>query len=136
MHSLRRVFTSFQARPAVHLAVVFVAVANQLTFTALAAAPAAGSVLHQSTVTVCSGSGEGGESCSPGAGESLQLSVPDGAQQCPASGEGASCVTNDGLGNTAAGTPSTPDGQSPCPAGADPTLATPAACSDVPLSGG
>ena len=135
MHSLRRLFTTFRARPTVHLAVVLVAAANQLTFTAMAAAPAAGSIQQQSTVAQCSGAGDGGDSCSPGTGDSLQLSLPDSAQQCPDSGAGASCVTNDGA-DVAAGVASTPDGQTACPGGADPALNTPAACSEILLSGG
>ena len=113
----------------------FIAAANLLTVTAMAAAPAAGNIQQQSTVAVCSGTGDGGDSCSPGAGEGLQLSLPDGAQQCPGSGEAASCVTND-AGDVAPGVASTPDGQTACAGGVDTALSTPAACTETLLSGG
>jgi hypothetical protein len=136
VHSLLRFFITFRARPKLFLFVIFVAAANQFTFTAMAAAPSAGRVHQQSAVSECSGAGEVGPSCAPVSADGLQLSVPDGAEQCPASGEGASCVTNGGAGDSAPGVASTPDGQTACPGGTGSALTTPAACSDVLLSGG
>ncbi|HET9780357.1 MAG TPA: glycoside hydrolase domain-containing protein [Candidatus Dormibacteraeota bacterium] len=79
------------------------------------------------TVNNCS---TGAGACSPQAGaeNALQVTLPDGAQPCPSSGMGASCLTSDGTADLAPGTASTPDGAQPCPSSS--ALSTPAACSD------
>src|ERR1700682_999859 len=62
------------------------------------------------------------------------VTVPPGAQQCPASGPGAACATKSEASAAKAGVASTPDGQSPCPTAGSPGLSSPAACTDVLLS--
>jgi hypothetical protein len=132
---LQSFLIAFRARPKL-LAAVFVAAASQLTFTAMAAAPATNGIQRQSAVSDCSSSTEVGPSCSPLAGDGLQLSLPGGAQQCPGSGDGASCATNDVAGDSTPGVATTPDGLTACSGGTDSAPITPAACSDVLLSGG
>ncbi|HKW06575.1 MAG TPA: glycoside hydrolase domain-containing protein [Candidatus Dormibacteraeota bacterium] len=79
--------------------------------------------VHAAAAAPCP-SGDG--ACSPDSSDGLQISLPDGSQPCPGSGVGASCLTSDS-GEVAPGTPSTPDGQTPCAASS--MLSTPAACS-------
>jgi hypothetical protein len=105
------------------LAVAFAIAAGQLT--------AGATTAHAAAPITCS---TGAGACSPqAADDALQLSVPAGAQQCPASGMGASCLTSDGAADLAPGTASTPDGSEPCPSTS--ALSTPAACSDPTSTG-
>ena len=81
---------------------------------------------------LCSSANDGG-SCSSTGSDGLQVSLPAGAEQCPASGAGASCVTSDNADAATPGTPSTPSGQTACSNDPGSALATPAACSDTVL---
>ncbi|HKC19353.1 MAG TPA: hypothetical protein VKE27_06935, partial [Candidatus Dormibacteraeota bacterium] len=86
--------------------------------------------VHASSAAACS---TGAGACSPQSAEALQVSLPEGAQPCPASGMGASCLTSKGSTDVAPGTASTPDGAEPCPSTS--ALSTPAACSDPAPTG-
>ena len=67
-------------------------------------------------------------------GDGLQVSLPDGTQPCPSSGEAAACAT--GPANPAMpGVASTPDGQAVCPTdGAVSMTSTQAACDNTQAS--
>lgn len=72
------------------------------------------------------------ERCGSSGGDSLELSVPAGAQPCPGSGAGAACGS--ATDQTEPGVASTPDGASACPTAPDkPVLSSPAACTDTQL---
>ncbi len=117
MHLLRNHLVASRFGPKALLVIALVAAAGQASVTPAAAAPAP---------RTCAPAQPGG-ACAATAEDSLQLAVPDGAQQCPASGPGASCVTSNGGGLTP-GISSTPDGQTPCPSPLTSPLSTPAAC--------
>jgi hypothetical protein len=124
---LRRFLSNFATRKA-HLAVALAAVASQLTFSALAAAPSLTTPQQPSAVEVCSRATDAAGPCTDSA-NGLQLSLPDGAQPCPRSGEGAACATS-GVGVTP-GVASIPDGMAACAADpSNPAPSTPAACND------
>jgi hypothetical protein len=142
LHVLRQVVLDFKSRPKAHLALAFVVVSNQLTIVALASTPPAGLVLSGihaiRTAAVCRAGLDPADASSQGctsaaAPSDTTVTVPPGAQQCPASGPGAACTTRSDASETKAGVASTPDGQSPCPA-ASPGLSSPAACTDVLLA--
>ena len=120
-----------------HIALAFVVVSNQLTVVALAAGPPASLVLggiHSIRAAAVCGAVSSDQGCASSASpDTTSVTVPAGAQQCPESGPGAACTTKDGVAETAAGTASTPDGQSPCPTTSDVGLSSPAACTDVLL---
>jgi glycoside hydrolase-like protein len=64
----------------------------------------------------------------------VSLNVPAGSEQCPASGPGAACRSQEEAAAIAPGVASTPDGQAPCPASTEtPAPSSPAACTDVLL---
>ncbi len=142
MRSLRQVLSDLKSRPKAHLAVAFVVVSNQVSFVALAAAPP--SVLisdrafHRGAAACSAGvdsSTASQHGCTSSAtGDDISLNVPSGSEQCPASGPGAACRTQDTAEAVKPGVASTPDGQAPCPAGTDnPAPSSPAACTDVLL---
>ena len=141
MHSLRRLVSDYKTRSKRHLALAFVVVANQLSFVAFAAAPTSlmlGRALH-GNVPVCAAGVNGSavsQECAPAPGaDEASLSLPLGAEQCPASGPGAGCTTHDTAGGVAPGVASTPDGLAPCQAASDnPAPSSPAACTDALLS--
>jgi hypothetical protein len=136
LDAARRLISDFKSRPKAHLTLAFVVVANQLSFVALAAAPPTslliGRSLHRNA-PVCVAAVQQG--CVPEAGaDEAGLSLPSGAEQCPASGPGAACTTHNAAAGIAPGVASTPDGQAPCTAaGANPAPSSPAACTDVLL---
>ena len=141
MHSLHQLVSDVKARPKAHLALAFALVSNQISFVALAAAPPSALIsvraLHRS-VPVCSAgvdSAAAQQGCTTGAIDAdVSLSVPSGSDQCPASGPGAACRTQDTAAAIAPGVASTPDGQAPCPgATGSSTPSSPAACTDVLL---
>ena len=142
MRSLRRLVSDFRSRPTAHLAVAFVVVSNQVSFVALAAAPPSalisGRALHRGAAVCAAGldsaaaSHQGCTTAAPA--DDVSLNVPSGAEQCPASGPGAACRTQEPAAAIAPGVASTPDGQAPCPAATeDPAPSSPAACTDVLL---
>jgi Domain of unknown function (DUF1906) len=141
---LRQLVLDFKSRPKAHLALAFLVVSNQLTMVALAATPPASLVLSGihavRTAAVCRAGLDAADASSQGctsaaAPSDTTVTVPPGAQQCPASGPGAACTTKSDASETKAGVASTPDGQSPCPTTTgSPGLSSPAACTDVLLS--
>jgi hypothetical protein len=142
LYSLRQLASGFKSRPKAHLALAFVMVSNQVSFVALAAAPSSALIsvqaLHRGAPACAAGvdsSSASQQGCTTGAaGDGVSLSVPAGAEPCPASGPGAACKAQDAAGAIAPGVASTPDGQAPCPAATDsPALSSPAACTDVLL---
>lgn len=140
MHLLRQLVLDFKSRPKAHLALAFIAVANQISVVALAAGPSSslipGRAVHaiSQTAAVCAAGVDSvaQQGCtSTAAADDASVSVPAGAEQCPASGPGASCSSKDGVVKAVPGVPSTPDGQSPCPTTTDnPGPSSPAACTD------
>ena len=137
MHLLRQLVLAFKAQRKAHLALALVVASTQLSSVALAAAPPSGIVVRgvqaARTAAMCAGAGAANQGCdSAAAPDDNGVTVPVGAQQCPASGPGAACTTQAAAAATA-GVASTPDGQSPCPATASVGLASPAACTDVLL---
>jgi hypothetical protein len=143
LHSLRGLVSDFKSRPKAHLAVAFILVSNQVSFVALAAAPPAALIsvqaLHQGAppcVAGVDGGAVSAQACTTDATpDGVSLNVPPGSAQCPESGAGAACRTQDLAAPIAPGVASTPDGQVPCPAAAaSPALEpSPAACTDVLL---
>ena len=141
MRLLRQFVLAVTSRRNAVLGLALIAASNQLTSVALAAAPPSslvlGSIQAARSAAAC-GAGldataSGGQGCAPAATSSdTSITVPDGAQQCPASGPGAAC-TDGGIAAATAGVASTPDGQTPCPAAAGVSLSSPAACTDVLL---
>ena len=140
MHSLRHVLLDFKSRPKAHLALAFVVIANQVSFVALAAAPSSSLILagarHQGAAACAAGvdsAAAATQGCTaPAAGNDATLSLPAGSEQCPASGPGAACTSQDPSAQVAPGVASTPDGQSPCPGASDnPAPSSPAACTDT-----
>jgi len=138
---LRQLVLDFESRPKAHLALAFVVVSNQLTMVALAAAPPASLVLSGihaiRAAAVCAAgeaaSDQGCASISSTTPDETSVTVPAGAQQCPASGPGAACTAAASAVETTGGVASTPDGQSPCPTIGSVGLSSPAACTDVLL---
>jgi hypothetical protein len=139
---LRQLVQDFKSRPKAKLALAFVVVANQLTLVASAAVPSSSLDLTSTRdwrqTAVC-GAGVNTASSSLGCTSPMpvadtHVSLPPGAEQCPASGPGAACSSTDGKVKAMPGVASTPDGQSPCPTIADnPGLSSPAACTDTQL---
>ncbi|HUZ86666.1 MAG TPA: glycoside hydrolase domain-containing protein [Candidatus Baltobacterales bacterium] len=142
MQSIRGLLANLRTRSYVRAALTVVFASNQLTVVALAAAPGVGVVATHAmraanlSAAVChsAGSVSQQQSCSGQAdADPPQLSLPDGATQCPASGPAASCSD----ATEAAATPgvaSIPDGQAACPVTPDtPALPSPAACTDTVL---
>lgn len=140
MRSLRQLVSDVKSRPKAHLAVAFVVVSNQVSFVALAAAPPAALIsraLHQGAPVCAAGVDDAipQQACtvSPTT-DDVSLDVPSGSEQCPASGPGAACGTQNSTAAVAPGVASTPDGRVPCPAATDdPASSSPAACTDVLL---
>jgi hypothetical protein len=140
LHLLRQLVLDIRSRPKAHLALAFVVISNQLTVVALAAAPPASLVLggiHALRQAVACGAGldaAADRGCTALATpDDTSVTVPEGAQPCPASGPGAACSSHDGAVETTPGVASTPDGQSPCPTVGGAGLSSPAACTDVLL---
>jgi len=140
--SLRQLVTLFVSRRKRHLAVAFVVLANQVGFVALAAAPPSSLMLARTPhagAPVCATGGDGAgpsqQGCVSNARvDAASVSLPSGSEQCPESGPGASCATQGTAARISPGVASTPDGQTPCPAGNDnPAPSSPAACTDVLL---
>ena len=143
MHSIQRFVLEFKSRPKAHLALAFVVVSNQVSFVALAAAPSSSLILagvrHQGAAVCAAGvdnAAAAGQGCTAlGAPDDATLAVPAGSEQCPQSGPGAACKSQDTSARVAPGVASTPDGQSPCPAANDnPAPSSPAACTDTLLT--
>ena len=143
MHSLRQLVSDFKSRPKAHLALAFVVVCNQISFVAFAAAPPPAMMsvraLHQSA-PVCAAGMDSAAASQQGCTttttrDDVSLTVPSGSEQCPASGPGAACITQDTAAAIVPGVASTPDGQAPCPAATDNPAPepSPAACTDVLL---
>ena len=141
MHSLRQLVSDVKSRPKAHLAVAFVVVSNQVSFVALAAAPPEALIsartLHQGA-PVCTADTDAATSqqaCTAGSTpDDVSLTVPSGSEQCPASGPGAACGTQDPTAPVVPGIASTPDGQAPCPTPTEnPVPSSTAACTDVLL---
>jgi hypothetical protein len=130
VRSLRRLVAEFRSRPKAHLAVALIAVSNHMGVVALAATPA---VLSISTTSraIC---GPADECDAPRqADNSSILKLPTGARQCRDSGPAVACGTSSDV--VAAGTATTPAGQSACPAASGKNLpVTSAACAEVPLT--
>jgi hypothetical protein len=130
-----RFLVGFKSRPKAHLGVAVVAIANQLSFVALAAGPsvAAGDLHAQRPLAAFCSQAVNLPGCAAG-GDSLQVSLPDGSQSCPGSDVVAACAAGDGSAKTAPGVASTPDGLTACvAAGGAPIPSGPAACSDTLL---
>jgi glycoside hydrolase-like protein len=133
VHALQKLFLAFRSRRKAHLVLAFLMAANQATLVALAAAPSTAFMASPVVTVTCQAS-----DCTPSpqaAGPTdSHVSVPEGFQQCPGSGQGASCG-HDLLAASTPGTPSTPDGVTACTAQTGkPVPASPAACSD-PVAG-
>jgi hypothetical protein len=125
---LRQFLSTFDFRSKANLGITLVAVTSQLT--AVAAAAPVTPAAQKAPIAVCSRTADTTHPCTEGA-SGLQLALPDGAQQCPLSGEAAACATSAIADKVTPGSATTPDGQTVCPA--DPnvmTFSTPAACSD------
>jgi hypothetical protein len=140
--SLRQLVPDVKARPKAHLALAFVLVSNQISSVALAAAPPSALIsvqaLHSGAASCSTGvdsSAASQQECTTTAPDAeVSLRVPSGSDQCPASGPGAACRTQDTAAALAPGIASTPDGQAPCPAATDSsTPSSPAACTEVLL---
>ena len=110
---------------------------TQLTAGAFAASPAP-STATGAGQAACSRTAQNARVCST-TSNGLELSLPDGTQPCPASGEAASCAASGAPGSVPPGVASTPDGMSTCPVGDtnSAVTSTPAACnySDTSNSG-
>jgi hypothetical protein len=140
MYSLRQLVSDIKSRPKAHLALAFVIVFNHLSVVALAAAPSPTLILDRTIAAVCAAGADipadSKLGCLPTPqAEDARVSVPAGAEQCPASGPGAACSVKVGAGAALPGVASTPDGKDPC---AQTTfsrgLSSPAACTDVLLA--
>ena len=141
MSALRQLVSDVKTRPKAHLALAFALVSNQISFVALAAAPPSALIsvraLHRG-VPVCSAgvdSAAAQQGCTTAATDGdVSLSVPSGSAECPASGPGAACITQETAAAIAPGIASTPDGEAPCPATTGSTTpSSPAACTDALL---
>jgi len=142
MQSLRGLLANLKTRAYVRAALAIVVASNQLTIVALAAAPGGGFVIAHVmraanlSAPVCHSAGAGSQqqSCSGQVdADSAQLSLPQGATQCPASGPAASCSDATQTG-AAPGVASIPAGQAACPVTPDTaSLPSPAACTDTLL---
>jgi hypothetical protein len=137
LHLLRLLVCVFKNRRKAHLALAFVIAANQVSIVAFAAAPAVVDPVHGVTqgAPACVSGGDASKSgCAPPGTADESVSVPAGAEQCPASGAGASCSIDGTVPAVTPGVASTPDGQTPCPSVSDnPVASSPAACTDVLL---
>jgi hypothetical protein len=132
---LRQLVLDIKSRPKAHLAIALVVASNQISFVALAAAPTLSPIFDRSVqaAALCK-AGLELECPVMAANDEARVAVPAGAQQCPASGEGAACTSMGGVADATPGVGSTPDGQSPCaPTGVNPGLSSPAACTDILL---
>ena len=141
MHVLRQLVLDFKSRRKAHLAVSFLVAANQLTVVALAAAPpstfVAGAIQSMGQNAICGAGVDATTSASHGCtsaptADETHVSVPAGGQQCPASGPGAACSSAEPATKAEPGVASTPDGLAPC--GDNPSLSSPAACTDTVLA--
>ncbi len=142
MRPLRQPVSDVKTRPKAHLALAFVLVSNQISVVALAAAPPSAllsvQALHRGVATCSTGvdsvaASQQGCTAAATAAE-VSLSVPPGSAECPASGPGAACRTEEAAASLAPGVASTPDGRTPCPAATgSSTPASPAACTQVLL---
>ena len=129
---LRQFLVRIKSRPKALVGLVFVALANQLSIVALAAGPSPALTLtglvqtHRPPLTLCTRFvADFVEGCPAPGDDSFQVTVPEGAQPCPFSGEGASCsLPSPAL---SPGVPSTPEGQTPC------APESTASCSDAVL---
>ena len=119
----------------------FLVAANQLTVVALAAAPpstfVAGAIQSMGQNAICGAGVDATTSASHGctsapAADETHVGVPAGGQQCPASGPGAACSSAEPATKAEPGVASTPDGLAPC--GDNPSLSSPAACTDTVLA--
>jgi len=131
VHSLRKLLSNCRSRRKAHLALAFLAITNHVSFVALAAAPAGvvSSAPHPAAAACAQAIRE--EHCPAAFSDGLQVSLPDGAQPCPGSGDGAACVTSAGSPKVAAGVASTPAGLTACPSDSSISSSTPAACIDT-----
>jgi len=113
---LRQFLVRSKSRPKALVGLISVALANQLSIVALAAGPSVtltGNVqAHKASAAFCAHTVDLINSCPTGGDESFQVTVPEGAQPCPSSGQGAACG-NPNL-TAESGVASTPDGQTPC----------------------
>jgi len=113
---LRQFLVRLKSRPKALVGLVFVALANQLSIVALAAGPnvtLTGNVqAHKPPAAFCAHTADLVNSCLTGGDESFQVTVPEGAQPCPSSGQGAAC--GNPMPVATPGMASTPDGQTPC----------------------
>lgn len=131
MHSLRRLLANIRSRPKAHLAVVLVAVTNNLGVVALAATPA---VIGATSAprSICGPDA----SCAAPADSAVNanISLPAGMRQCGGdSGPAAACATD--TSTPGVGTSSTPAGQTACAAVATKSLpVSPAACGNAVLT--
>jgi hypothetical protein len=139
---LRKFVSDLKSRPKAHLALAFVVVSNQISFGALAASPGSELIsaraVHRGAPVCAAGVDSAAASqqeCTAAMpADGVSLNVPSGSEQCPASGPGAACRTQDPTAAIAPGVASTPDGQAPCPAATEnPAPSSPAACTDVLL---
>jgi hypothetical protein len=131
------------SRRKAHLALAFFLVSNQLSVVALAAVPPSSLIVGQAVnqvATVCAAdlaavldTQLGCAHAAPA--DDARVSVPAGAEQCPASGLGAACSIKEGAGTAMPGVATTPDGKTPCTSAAGSAwLSSPAACTDVLLA--
>jgi Domain of unknown function (DUF1906) len=142
MQSLRGLLANLRIQLYVRAALAIIVASNQLTVVALAAAPGGGVVIAHAakavnlSAAVCHSSAAASQeqSCSGTTeADTAQLSLPNGATQCPASGPAASCPDATDPAPTP-GVASIPDGQAACPITPDtPALPSPAACTDTVL---
>jgi hypothetical protein len=139
LHPLRQLVSDLKSRPKAHLALAFVVVSNHLSIVALAAAPPTSLILDRTVAAVCAVGADVPADTKVGClptpqAEDAHVSVPAGAEQCPASGPGAACSIKEGVGAALPGVASTPDGRDPCaPTTVSRGLSSPAACTDTVL---
>ena len=136
MHLLHQLVRNLKTRPKAHLAGVVVVAASQLSFTALAAAPAMSSATPGSGAVTCAApEGTVGSCAAQTAADGPQLTVPQGAAHCAGSGPGAACGGNDATAGATPGVASLPAGQVACAGSAIASLPpTPVACSNTVLT--
>jgi hypothetical protein len=133
VHSFRNFLLAFRSRRNIRVALAFVAVANPLV--AMAAAPSTAIIASPAVLGTCRSADCSIEPKATVAADQ-EVAVPDGFQQCPESGQGAACG-HETLAAATPGTPSTPDGRTPCAARTGKSLpATSAACADPLLDSG
>jgi hypothetical protein len=139
LHPLRQFVSCVKTLPKAHFALAFVVAANHFSVPALAAAPPSSLILDRAIAAACASEPDMvaetklGCNATPPA-EDASVSVPAGAEQCPASGPGAACSIKEGVGTYTPGVASTPDGATPCTSAPGSNgLSSPAACTDVLL---